>query len=450
MKKLFISFFCAWFLALNCQCAYATTVPVNNFANAMTGSLTGNMLGRGFAATDPRVYATVRAVSLTLARWGLQGAYVGFVSAAFVLGVGAAIGAGIGVVHLGKNAGEAAATWLWNYNNPKMVTVSTPASVVDTPPMVQGGGQYTASANGKVLVASTDPQATAQQFVSLMGPGYRMREPCSGGPTTYQCTGYQWDSVNNRWGTQSSFSVNGAVTGAPTSCGAQRYVDKDGKCVALTPVQTGSNGLPITVADAVTGIPGLDMTQPLNPAITAGLANKAWIDAASRPGYDGIPYDYTRPITVTDVNKWTDENTNFAPTIDSFTRTLTGTNPFELPLTTTAVGTVDNTQVNTGTNSAASQAQINLGADPGIGTPNLEDTPTAEMILRPILNLMPDLKNYTAPAISGECPKPQFQLFENTYTIDKQCDILEQNKGVIRISMLLAFTLASLFIVLRA
>ncbi|MFZ6678699.1 hypothetical protein [Undibacterium sp. Tian12W] len=360
MKKLFITLFCAWFLALNVQCAWATTVPVNNFANAMSGVITGNMASRGFAMADPRVYATLRSVGLRLAAYGLTSAYVGFAGAAFIVGAGAAIGAGIGAVALGAYLGGAAATWLWNYNNPKTVTVSTPAAAVDTPPMVQGGGHYSASAAGKVLVESTDPQATAQQFVSMMGPGYRMREPCSGGPTTYQCTGYYWDAANNRWGTQSSFSVTGSATGAPTSCGGGRYVDKDGKCVALTPVQTGSNGLPIPISDAVAGIPGLDLTKPLNPAITAGIANRAWIDAANQPGYAGIPYDYTKPITIDDVNRWTDANPGFAPTVDSFTRPLTGTNPFDLPLSTTPVGTIDNTQVNTGTNAAASLLLISV------------------------------------------------------------------------------------------
>ncbi|BBB66829.1 hypothetical protein UNDYM_2576 [Undibacterium sp. YM2] len=445
MKKLFITLFCAWFLALNVQCAWATTVPVNPFANTLTGVLNANMLGRGFSLADPRVFATLRAVGGVAARWGAAAATTAFIGT----GWGALA---YGAVVLGMYAGEAAATWLWNYNNPKKVTVTTPVTVPNTPPMVQGGKHLWAAAGGKILAEGTEVNSVASQLISVAYPAGSRLGTCSvQSATQWMCFVYSYDSVADKWNYNAgSFNVVSAETGAPISCGSGRYVDKDGKCVALTPVQTGTNGTPIPLADAVAGIPGLDLTKPLNPAITAAVANKAWIDAAATPGYNGIPYDYTKPITVDDVNNWTAANPGFAPTVDSFTRPNTGTNPFDLPLVGSPAGSVDNTQVNTGTNAAASQPATNLGVDPGIGAPNLESIPTAAQILAPILNLLPDLKNYTVPGGGGECPKFSLSAFNKSYTVDKHCELLEQGRGTIHATMILCFTIMSLFIVLRA
>jgi hypothetical protein len=452
MKKLFITLFCAWFVALNVQCAWATTVQVNPVANMMSGTITANIASRGFTMADPRVYATLRSVGLRLAQAGLASAYVGFAGVAFIAAVGGAVALGLGATALAAYAGGEAAKWLWNYNNPKKVTVTTPVTVPDTPPMVQGGKHLWAASGGKILAEGTEVNSVASQLISVAYPaGSRLGNCSVQSATQWMCTVYNYDSVADKWNYNAgSFNVVSAETGAPISCGSGRYVDKDGKCVALTPVQTGTNGTAIPISDAVAGIPGLDMTKPLNPAISAAIVNKAWIDAAATAGYNGIPYDYTRPITVDDVNKWTDANPVFAPTVDSFTKPITGTNPFDLPLTTTPVGTIDNTQVNTGTNAAASQPQTNLGTDPGIGAPALEGIPTAAQILAPILNLLPDLKNYTAPSFSGECPRPSFEAFGQSFRLEKHCDLAEQNSAAIRAGMMVVFALAGLIIVLRA
>jgi hypothetical protein len=65
----------------------------------------------------------------------------------------------------------------------------------------------------------------------------------------------------------------------------------------------------------------------------------------------------------------------------------------------------------TPTNPAASAPLVNLGSDPGIGSPSLEATPTGAQILQPLTQLMPDLKNFQVPAHQAVCPKPSFDLF---------------------------------------
>jgi hypothetical protein len=97
-----------------------------------------------------------------------------------------------------------------------------------------------------------------------------------------------------------------------------------------------------------------------------------------------------------------------------------------------------------------SGAQVNLGPDPGIGSPSLEQTPTAAQILAPILGMLPDLRNYGMPAHTAQCPEPSITLFDSTVTVTAHCQLAEQFRPQIYVTFVLAFTLAALFIVLTA
>ena len=72
------------------------------------------------------------------------------------------------------------------------------------------------------------------------------------------------------------------------------------------------------------------------------------------------------------------------------------------------------------------------------------------MILSPIMNLLPDLKNYTPAMSSGACPKPTLNLFGHVLTMDAHCTILDNNRTAINSAMVLAFTLLALLIILSA
>lgn len=98
--------------------------------------------------------------------------------------------------------------------------------------------------------------------------------------------------------------------------------------------------------------------------------------------------------------------------------------------------------------------QVDLGPDPNTPPPNLEATPTIEQIVGPLLNLMPDLRNFALPGHSSECPTAhlQWSLFGRTfdYTMDTQCVLIEENRGLIQAAMMVVWTLCATFIVLRA
>lgn len=444
MKKLFIVIFCLWFTVLNVQCAYAqATVPP--VANSFSGVLTGNMLGRGFSLADPRVAATLRAVGATMARWAAAAGVAAFAGT----GVGAAL---VGAAYLCSEYCSSLAKWKWNKDTPGKVIVGEPPKVAETPPMVKGGKVTSVSQRGTTYVRGTDVLATANQFASMMGTNYRLGNCSEQSSSQWWCSLWEYDPSRDRWNYNAgSFNVSVYDEGAPADCGGGSYIDQYDKCVALTPVYQGTSGTPVSLQTAINNIPGLDGTKPLNPEIVASIANSAWIEAASIPGYDGIPYDYTKPITTAAAQDWAIKHVDYWPKVNDFTKPLDpATNPFTLPLTNVPTSVQAPATGNTGTNSAASNPAANLGSDPGIGAPMLEDIPTAEAIMRPILNMLPDLKNFQAPASGAQCPKPTFQAFEQTFTMDKHCDLAEQNRAAIKAGMMVVFSLAALLIVLRA
>lgn len=93
---------------------------------------------------------------------------------------------------------------------------------------------------------------------------------------------------------------------------------------------------------------------------------------------------------------------------------------------------------------------VDLGADPQTPVPTLEDTPTGEMILAPILGLFPDLSTWTVPSHSSVCPTPSFTVWGQTHVMTAHCDLLEANRTLIYTACLAAFAIAALFIALSA
>ncbi|KWA43021.1 hypothetical protein WT41_14910 [Burkholderia territorii] len=72
------------------------------------------------------------------------------------------------------------------------------------------------------------------------------------------------------------------------------------------------------------------------------------------------------------------------------------------------------------------------------------------MILSPLLNLLPDLKQWAVPAHNAVCPEPSFSVLGHSFTLTAQCNLAESNRTAIYTAFAAMFTLAALFIALRA
>ena len=418
-------------------------------SRSISGVLQDGMRTRGFAANDPRFGNTLARISPQLSGVAGTAAAVtagavtapGWASVALAIGIGAVI---TYAVNLGLDS-----LVKWLFRNDGKVDESGESLPTQTSTSMTIGGAYWKvsfhSGNVNIELAGGDGEAIARQgyfeYLSQTNQNTSTAPNCSTSANQVSCG--------------IIFAMKQA-SGAPASCPAGSMY-KNGACGAYTfvspsavPQKTG-----ITPQQATTDIPAADLDKKLSPAIAAALVNRAWQQAASQPGYDGLPYPQSNPITATEAATWTAQNPDYAPTVRDFTApnpvTTANPQPWALPqnptVATTSPAVTPN--VNT-TNPAAANPQQNLGADPAIGAPTLEQTPTAQMILQPILNLLPDLKNFSPTIASGTCPRPALNLFGQTQTFEAHCAILDNNRAVIHSAMVLAFTLSALLIILSA
>jgi len=204
--------------------------------------------------------------------------------------------------------------------------------------------------------------------------------------------------------------------------------------------------------------------EPLPDNLIAQLANQAWQRAAAQPGYQGLPYSVTQPITATDVAAWRAVEPAAAPTIADLLSPANQPGSSSVPISPTVTVTNPSTDPSTNPNptptptpstsianvNVMNTPKIDLGADPQTPEPTLEATPTAWQILTPIMTLIPELKNYRAPSHASECPKPTFQIFDAQIVMESHCNIAEQFRQQITAVMATVWILVALFVVLSA
>ncbi|HDL8129708.1 TPA: hypothetical protein ACN1XC_004488 [Yersinia enterocolitica] len=190
------------------------------------------------------------------------------------------------------------------------------------------------------------------------------------------------------------------------------------------------------VQDAIDLVGQSVLSEALSPDILADLANNLWRSAASQSGYAGLPFDGSNPISSNEIinikNNKPSVGDLFQPEAD-FNGSI---NPDISP-------PVKPVNPSTGD-------QVNLGDDPAIGTPELPEPPTSFEILQPILGLMPFAKTLDIPVKTGECPKPEMVIFNETYTLDSHCFLLDANKIIIGLICSITYSLISLRIILTA
>lgn len=209
-------------------------------------------------------------------------------------------------------------------------------------------------------------------------------------------------------------------------------------------------------------------SQQVSHDTLARIVDAAWQRAAQQPGYEGLPYSVMNPVTAADVMPWAMENPMAVPTVGDLltpannpgTQTVPvsptvtpGTspnpNPNPTPTPDPTIGTNVNV-VNTPNVNVTNQVKVDLGENPNIGSPGLESTPTAQMILQPLLDLFPSLRNFAVPAHTGECPKPSFDVFGKSIVMESHCTLTESVRPTLYAVMAAVWLVLGLVIVLAA
>ncbi|MFM0508630.1 hypothetical protein [Paraburkholderia sp. RL17-373-BIF-A] len=350
-------------------------------------------------------------------------------------------------------------------------TDATCANLPSLPDLTTSGLNFVRNFGSTALVAGT---LAAVQSYDL----YEQQYNCNGGSTAgpsmiSSCSAVRSVTVAfvpNADGTSQTLMETRSITHMEYDSATGNY-DTPVTLTGSQPVTWWSVGpgmTPVTGTDLSQIYPKLSaasLKQPVDPMTLAQLANQTWQQAANQPGYQGLPYSVTQPIGYGDVQPWASANPSsmpnvgdlFTPASDPGTSTVSidpvvqpgqtsSTNPAS---STTATGN-DVNVVNTPNVNVVNKVSVDLGLDPGVGSPSLEATPTISMILTPLVNLLPDLKHWAVPAHGAACPEPSFSVLGHSFTLTAQCDLAESNRTAIYSAFAAVFTIAALFIVLRA
>lgn len=437
---------------------FAAAVPVTPMQNTVSGVIQGKMKNRGFAGNDPRFSGTLINVGSAVAGAAVAGAAITVAGVTAPAWVSAGLVAGLGAALTYAFSLAANSAYKWLFNSDGTITSSGITSTTGTDPgtnylaMNQGGSYYQAQYGSDVWKCGS--AFSCAQSLGQAAYGSNLVSVSFAGASG---ANYFYNFIYNPGSQKNTTAITYFGSGAPASCAAG-YNYKGSGCVVVPGyVAPPSNVSNVSLQGAVDNIPIEERTKPVDPALIAALVNQAWQLAASQSGYSGVPYSSTDPITASDVQAWQSANPSSYPTVADLVAPQpapsggTAATPFSLPTSSTPVSQTDPaTQTQTGTNPAASNPLQNLGVDPGIGAPTLEATPTAEMILAPLLNLMPSLKNFVVPNHSGVCPKPVLTIFDKSITLEAHCTLLESVRNTLSAVMAFAWVALAMFIVLRA
>ncbi|MGS1062659.1 hypothetical protein [Burkholderia glumae] len=351
-----------------------------------------------------------------------------------------------------------------------LATDASCAGFPSMPSLTTSGMNFVRNFNTAVLVAGTIQDV---QSFDLYEQQYNGAGGMVGGGTSTDSLGFDVVGVSVYWqanadNTNETLMESRTLTTWKTDANGNNYKSTDTGVQPVTWWAAGPGVAPVSGTDLSQIYPKLSsasLKTPLDPMTLAQLTNQTWQQAANQPGYQGLPYSVTQPISYSDVQPWAQANPSSVPDVgDLFTPASdpgssvsidpavqpgqsSSTSPASNPSTTTGneVNVVNTPNVN-----VTNKVSVDLGPDPGVGSPALEATPTISMILSPVLNLLPDLKHWSVPSHSSVCPEPSFTAFGHSFTLTAQCDLAESNRTSIYTAFAAMFTLAAMFIVLRA
>lgn len=453
MKKLLVflvlkkvAFFAILFLPVFASAAPAYSAKMGQ---AISGVMEHKAIQRGFAANDPRFGAAVSATAavLTTAATGV------FAAAGAPLWVTIGLGAlAAGAVSL---ALDAAVSWYFNEDGTVTYTLGT-GGAGNYGQLTAGSPFWSTCSSGfgnQGCYNAATPAGAAQGYWMAITWGSGSYQ--NWGPPYSQCeivssTGAQCWDPNNKQGSLQNLYLH---QNSPYSCDPG-FSFSGGTCQTLTAPDAPPAGQQTKTAElAADDLTPEQKAAPVNPQIIADTVNQAWQQAAAQPGYQGLPYSYTDPVTASDVEAWRASNPSSYPTVgDAVSPAINpSTGTVTLPQPGAGTSPVPGTQPGIPTAPEGSP-QLDLGLDPGIGSPNLEATPTGAQILAPITALFPDLRNFQVPAHQAECPRPVFDLavIGQQVQMDAHCSLSEDVRGPLYNASLLGWVLAALFIVLSA
>lgn len=231
---------------------------------------------------------------------------------------------------------------------------------------------------------------------------------------------------------------------------------------------SGSSVAIYTISSAISLQTSSQKSLSIDPSAFANLVNHLWQNAASRPGYQGLPYNPAMPLTAEIVSAWQATDPSSYPTVADMTATVPTSGTLTMPtisvpytpvvtVTSTGVTIVDKTNpgvtvtVGNLTTDDLSQQDCDgtfncnrlvigpdyadpaddlsilhlLGSPGSFIIPSLENLPSLADFFSPLFSLFPGLSSFKPSWPSGSCPTGSVSAFGQTWAIDQPCRIAE-------------------------
>lgn len=413
-KLFLVRWFCLALVSPGLCFAQANPASMQSAVSALVVSKAGQ---RGFAANDPRMASTMQGIGSTVLGAAASAAVVTAAGVTAPAWITAAVGVGLAVffsagISLAVNKIKA---WWFNSDGSIKVQVTDGGSAqVDYGwPVVPINANDAATCVNTSIMNWCDPNGPSFQGCLTKG---------AQNPTNFCRPGYN--------------SVTSTTFEDAMSRAGYTYR------TILSPGETRTK----TATDAVAALTDEQKAAPLNPEVLAAVADQAWKTASEQPGYAGIPYSSSNPITPADATAYQSANPASYPTVgDAVAPVIAPAGQSATAPWTPVIPSVG-TQPSTGTDTGEVTNPESKPIDWGVFTPPaVEETPTIGSILDPLFNLWPAWASFSFPPHQSECPMPSFSLPDgvlNGYTMHftQMCDFLEANN--VRVAMQAAFAVA--------
>lgn len=174
------------------------------------------------------------------------------------------------------------------------------------------------------------------------------------------------------------------------------------------------------------------------------LLNALMMNAASMDGYDGLPFSSSNLFTQQEIKQAIQDIGHHPTLYDWYAVGADSSGLLNLDPKNTYL-TIYNNTTNNNTNNKENVYKLEFG---DFEPPELEETP--DDFLGFLDDAFPFLRDFELDEKAVDCPIYYIDAFGKTYTIETHCPLLEQNRPLTEMIMLIVWAFVSLRIVLKA
>lgn len=332
-------FFARWLLCMLLVpgLCYPQALP-SLMQKAVSGVMQNRMAARGFAANDPRWAATFSGAGSSIGGAAAAAAVVTLAGVTAPAWLTVAATAALGTVFAAGISLAVDSAIKWAMSPDGTTKISTPGAAYN--PLVVGQPYWTNA--GTVVVMSAEWGAIIRYRLDWLrandvraGMTWEIGPCVASNSTTYTCEMQTVDANGYRTNSGNYSAVLAPGKTAANACaGGSVYVVGTG-CVGVSvrdPVVDTK-----TAQQAIQSLTASQLAQPVNPQLLAQIADAGWRTASAQPGYQGIPYDASNPVTQADATAWQQANPQSWPTVADVVKPMpaptggTKADPFVIP-----------------------------------------------------------------------------------------------------------------------